>query len=82
MEAKHAGKAGQATHVPHAMEPRESDREPTREEAIALLEANLPVAWAVTFAHHQTPDGPRYIDTRSGELYESIPTLQDDGKTA
>lgn len=82
MEAKHAGKAGQARHVPHAMEPRETHPEPTREEAIALLEANLPVDWAVTFHHHSTPEGVRYIDGRSGELYESIPTLQDDGKPA
>lgn len=53
------------------------------EQAVQTVTEGLPVVWARRFDKHTQPDGSHiYVDTQTGQVYDTLPTLQGDGLPA
>lgn len=48
----------------------------TEEQGLANVLATFPITWSREFATHTTEDGGTiYVDTRTGETYDTMPEL-------
>lgn len=83
MQARHGQRAAERT-GPERTEPQERDPEQEGDPAQVLRDVfGDGIAWERSFKHMKGHDGETiYVDERTGQVYDTLPTLDKDGRDA